>query len=251
MNQSSADKAAALLIAARRTRVPLDRLPEDCRPAGIEDAFAIQAATVAQLHDRIAGWKVGGVVDGHVSYGVLLASRAMPSPARIGAADVPLLGMEAEIAFRFVRDAPPRQQPYAYAEVAERVTAFPAIEIVATRYRDYAGTPFIERLADCMSNGAFVAGAECPHWRSVDLATLAVTLEFGDRLVVQRFGGHAAGDPLLPAVDLVNELRSGSGVAAGQVMTTGTYTGLNFAAPGQRVRAAFADCGIAEVEVLA
>jgi 2-keto-4-pentenoate hydratase len=251
IDPASVDKAAALLIAACRTRVPLDRLPEDCRPATIGDACAIQAATVAQMGEHIAGWKVGGVVDGHVSYGVLLASRVMDSPGRIAAADAPLLGMEAEIAFRFLRAAPPRAEPYTYAEVAECVVAFPALEIVATRYREYAGTPLIERIADCMSNGAFVVGVERLDWRSFDLATLAVSLQFGDRTIVARTGGHGSGDPLLPAVDLVNELRRSGGVEAGQVMTTGTYTGLNFTTPGLRVRAAFEGFGVAEVDVVA
>src|SRR5512138_1699787 len=135
MDIPAVNQAAALLITARRSRQPLDRLPEDCRPVTIGDAFAIQAATVAQLGERIAGWKVGGVIEGHVSYGVLLASGVMQSAGRVVAADVPLLGMEAEIAFRFVRDAPPRAEPYTYEEVAGRVVAFPAIEVVATRYR--------------------------------------------------------------------------------------------------------------------
>ena len=52
MKTTAADKAAALLIAARRTREPLERLPEDCRPQNITDAFAIQAATVEQLGER-------------------------------------------------------------------------------------------------------------------------------------------------------------------------------------------------------
>lgn len=251
MTPASAGKAAALLIAARRNREPLDRLPEDCRPATIGDAFAIQAATVAQLGERIAGWKVGGTIEGHVSYGVLLASGVMRSPGRIAAADVPLLGMEAEIAFRFVHAAPPRDEPYTYSEVAQRVVAFPALEVVATRYREYAGTPLIERIADCMSNGAFVAGVERADWRSFDLAGLAVSLRFGDQQVVERIGGHGSGDPLLPAVDLVNELRKGSGVAIGQLMTTGTFTGLNFATPAMHVRAAFEGFGTAEVDIVA
>lgn len=241
-------QAAALLVAARRTRSPLARLPDACRPQSVADALAIQAATVAQLGERVAGWKVGTVVDGALTYGVLLASRVMRSPGRIAAADVPPLGMEAEVAFRFLRDAPPRTEPYRYAEVAERVVAFPALEIVATRFVDYAGTPFLERLADCMSNGAFVIGVERLRWRTFDLPHLPVTLAFDGQVIVEQVGGHAAGDPLLPAVELVNALRATTGVAAGQVMTTGTYTGLNFAQPGQRVRASFAEFGVAEAD---
>jgi len=250
MNDGSIAKAAALLIAARRTRDPLERLPEDCRPVTADEALRIQAATVAQMGERVAGWKVGGVIDGLLSYGVLLASRIVPSGGRIEARDAPLLGMEAEIGFRFLRDAPPRTQAYSYAEVAERVIAFPAIEIVATRYRDYKETPLIERLADCMSNGAYVVGGDQRDWRSFDLVNIPVTLAFGDQVIVQRSGGHTAGDPLNPAVDLVNALRTSTGVSAGQMMTTGTYTGLNFATPGRRIRAAFERFGAAEVEIV-
>jgi 2-keto-4-pentenoate hydratase len=251
LNPAAIDRAASLLATARRNRQPLARLPKDCRPASIGDALAIQTATIVELRDRVAGWKVGGVVEGRVSHGVLLASRVVASPARIDAADAPLLGMEAEIAFRFVRDAPAREAPYTYDEIAERVVAFPALEIVATRYADYAGTPLVERIADCMSNGAFVRGLERADWRAFDLSRLTVTLSFDDAVIVERTGGHPAVDPLKPAVDLANELRRGAGVQADQVMTTGTYTGLNFAKPGQRVRASFAGFGTAEVDVVA
>jgi 2-keto-4-pentenoate hydratase len=249
LSEEAIARAATLLIAARRAREPLERLPEDCRPATLDEALRIQAATVAQLGDSIAGWKVGGLIDGRISYGVLLGSRIVKSGSKVAARDVPLLGMEAEIGFRFSRDAPPRDEPYSHAEVAERVIAFPAIEIVATRYRDYKGTPVIERTADCMSNGAYVIGSDRPDWRAFDLVNIPVTLTFGDDVVVKKNGGHVAGDPLKPAVDLVNALRGGTGVRAGQMMTTGTYTGLNFATPGRRIRAAFENFGAAEVDL--
>jgi len=238
-----------LLIHARRSREPLERLPEDCRPLTLAEALQIQVSTVEQLGDSVAGWKVGGKINGDLSYGVLLASRIVQSGAEVDARDMPLLGMEAEIAFRFLRDAPPRKEAYTYDEVAARVVAFPAVEIVATRYRDYQGTPLIERVADCMSNGAFVIGADQPAWRSLDLVHIAVSLEFGGKMVARGVGGHVAGDPLLPAVDLVNALRLADGVRAGMRVTTGTYTGLHFAAPGLRVRAAFEGFGVAEVDV--
>jgi 2-keto-4-pentenoate hydratase len=249
MNDAAIAHAASLLIAARRTRTPLERLPEDCRPANLDEAHAIQAASVAQMNERVAGWKVGAAIDAQVSYGVLLGSRIMTSGDTFDSRDGPLLGMEAEIGFRFLRDAPARAAPYLREEIAERVIAFPAIEIVATRYRDYKGTPVIERTADCMSNGAYVVGADRSDWKSFDLVNIGVTLTFGDEVIVRRNGGHTAGDPLKPAVDLVNALRSSTGVRAGQLMTTGTYTGLNFAKPGRRIRAVFENFGAAEVQI--
>jgi 2-keto-4-pentenoate hydratase len=249
MTDESIARAASLLVAARRTRTPLERLPEDCRPSSLDDAHRIQAASVAQMNERVAGWKVGAAVEGEVSYGVLLGSRIVTSGGTFDARDGPLLGMEAEIGFRFLQDAPPRAAPYTRDEIAGRVIAFPALEIVATRYRDYKGTPVIERTADCMSNGAYVVGDDRPDWRDFDLVNIGVTLTFDDQVIVQRNGGHTAGDPLKPAVDLVNALRGSTGVCAGQLMTTGTYTGLNFATPGRKIRAMFEGFGAAEVEI--
>src|SRR5207237_728362 len=79
--------------------------------------------------------------DGQLSYGVLLGSRIVQSGGRVDSRDMPLLGMEAEIGFRFLPDAPPRAAAYSYDDVADSVVAFLAIETVATRYRDYKGTP--------------------------------------------------------------------------------------------------------------
>ena len=72
-----------------------------------------------------------------------------------------------------------------------------------------------------------------------------MTLTIGGKEIVRRNGGHPAVDPLLPAVALVNELPAGA--KAGQIVTTGTYTGLNFAKPGQKVTAKFAGFGAVEV----
>jgi 2-keto-4-pentenoate hydratase len=78
-------------------------------------------------------------------------------------------------------------------------------------------------------------------WRKLDLPNIAVTLTVGGVELVRRNGGHPAGDPLLPAVALVNELPAG--VKAGQFVTTGTYTGLTHAKPGQTAVATFAGFG--------
>src|SRR5437870_10167266 len=118
MNAQSIQNAVALFIEARRTGHLLEALPASCQPATLDDAYAIQEATVAALGDTIAGWKVGAPIDGQVVWGVLLRSRMLTSPARISAAQVPLRGVEAEIAFRFERDLPARGREYDYAEVA-------------------------------------------------------------------------------------------------------------------------------------
>jgi 2-keto-4-pentenoate hydratase len=242
MDQAAIAQAASLLIDARRTGKLLDGLPTSCKPETLEDALAIQDATVVGLGETVAGWKAS-IVDGRAVHGAIIGSRVFENGARVPAATMPLLGVEAEIAFRFTRDLPPGK--YSYDDVAGAATAFAAIEIVDSRFRTYPDLPMMDRNADCVSNGGFVHGPAAADWRSRDLANIAVTLAIGGQELARHNGGHAAGDPLLPAVALVNALPRG--VTAGQFVTTGTYTGLKFAKPRQTVSVTFAGFGAVEV----
>jgi 2-keto-4-pentenoate hydratase len=246
MNEDAIRTAAGLLVEARRTGRLLDALPSSCHPATVAEAEAIQAAVIAALGEPVAGWKVA-MLNGEVMGGAILASRLFSSPAKVPGSLTPLRGVEAEIAFRFDRDMPPRRSPYEYAEVAAAVTAMAAIEIVDSRFRDYRGTPLLDKAADCVSNGGFIAGTLQPNWRTLDLVAVGVTLMIDGKPALRKTGGHPTGDPLLPAVTLVNARREGAGVRAGQVMTTGTYTGLTFVEPGATVAAIFEGVGSAEL----
>ena len=90
-----------------------------------------------------------------------------------------------------------------------------------------------------MSNGAYVTGTRRPDWRIIDLAELEAILTINGTVVAQKKGGHSTKDPLLPAIALVNALRSSSGVQAGQFITTGTYIDMYYARPGDHVSVSF------------
>lgn len=247
MDQKHISEAAELFVEARRTGKLIESLPVACRPQTLADAHAIQDATVAALGEAIDGWKVGAETDGVVMRGAILHPRVFDSPARVAAAAMPMRGAEPEIAFQFDRDLPPRNAAYSRSEIKDAVTAFVAIEIVDTRFANFADAPPLERAADIMSSGGFVRGTRNEGWRDVDLVNLVVSVSIDGEVVVQKSGGHPATDPLLPAIELVNQLRHEAGVKAGQFMTTGSYAGLHIANPGQTVTAAFQDFGTAEV----
>ncbi|MCC7046827.1 MAG: hypothetical protein IT562_08960 [Alphaproteobacteria bacterium] len=252
MDQLSIARAARLLAEARRTRRRLDGLPASCRPATVDDALAIQAATVALLEDPVGAWpvgawKVGAPVAGRLVRGAILRSRIFGSPAAVRAADMPLLGVEAEIAFRFDHGLPGRARDYTYEEVAAAATALAAIEIVDSRYADYAGAPMLDKIADCVSNGGLVCGTVRADWRDIDLASLTASLAIDGATVARQSGGHATRDPLLPAVAFANDRRNEGGLPAGVIVTTGTFTGLTFAKAGQSVLATFEGFGSAAV----
>ncbi|MBV8834903.1 MAG: fumarylacetoacetate hydrolase family protein [Alphaproteobacteria bacterium] len=244
MDGSAIQSAARALVEARRTGRLLVTLP--ARPQTVADAHAIQDASLALLGDTITGWKVS-VADGEVSRAALLGSRTLPSPARLSVKDVPMLGLEAEIAFRFDRTLMPREQPYEKDEIAAAVTAFAAIEVVDTRFANFAEASPLDRVADFMANGAFVTGTVRPDWRSIDLAALKATLSINGVTVVEQTGGHVTRDPIIPAIALINALRA-EGIPKGRVITTGTFTGLYVAKPGDRVVASFEGFGSAELQ---
>jgi 2-keto-4-pentenoate hydratase len=249
MDKAAIETAARLLAEARRGGQPIAALPAAARPGSVGDAHAVQEATVALLGEEVAGWKVGFAPDGEVMRGAILASRLLESPARIAAASVPLLGIEAEIAFRFERPLPPRGETYSAEEVAQAVTALVGIEIVDSRFASYRDAPLLDRTADFMSNGAFIVGTVKPDWRRFDLAGLTARLEVNGRVLVEKTGGHPTRDPILPAIALVNALRVEGGVAAGRIITTGTYTGLHFAQSGDEIVAAFEGFGTASLKL--
>lgn len=248
MDKDSIQKAADLFVEARKTGNLLEELPEACRPANFAEANAIQAVTCDLLGEDVVGWKAM-VIDGEMMRGNILGSRLLASPAKIAASVVPLLGIEAEIAFRFDRDLPPRSDAYSEDEIADAVTALVTIEIVDSRYTDYAGAELLNKAADCVSNGALVTGTENPDWRSVDLSKIEVDLAIDGKSVVHNVGGHVLDTPVVCLVALVNDMRSTDGVKAGQYVTAGSYTGIIHAKPGQHVVAEFLGFGSAEVQL--
>lgn len=243
MDRAAIDAAADVLAAAWTSGQHIDKLPAGSSPASPEEAFAIQDALVARLKQKVAGYKVAKPPNMPYLSGIILESRVFPSGAKVPSQLTPLRGVEAEIAFRLERDLPPRTTDYSYEEVAEAATAFIAFEIVDSRFKDYKGAPALDKTADFQSNGGFITGPSAPGWRKLDLETIGVTLRINGEVKVQGTGGHPSKDPLIPAVGLANLKRLSSGLSKGQFITTGTYTGLTFAAPGDVISANFDGIG--------
>ena len=118
---------------------------------------------------------------------------------------------------------------------------------MTSRFADPDAAGFLDKLADCVSNGGFVHGAPTAGWRSLELGKLKVTLTVNGETVVEQIGGHPTGDPLGIAVALVEMMRSAGGVTAGQFVTCGSCTGLRYLKPGDVCGVSFAGLGAAEV----
>lgn len=245
MTPSRLDAAVEALVQAHRTGMRIDGLPEI--PESVDEAHAIQDAVVAQLGEPVGAYKAATPADAPPRRGLIPARMVRHSPALMAAADVPQCGVEAEVAFRFLRDLPQREQPYGREEVAAVVSVMPAIEVLSSRFREPLSRPRLEQLADNSITGGLVLGPEILGWSHVDLAGLEMTLAVNGETVLQRQGAHPTGDPLGVAVALVNMMRLSSGVKAGQAVATGSWSGMMFLKPGDRCTAAFTGLGVTDV----
>ena len=253
MSEDAIREAGEQFRRARVSGAPLAGLPESCRPRTAEDGYAIQAAFVAACGQPVAGWKVGAIAPASQQmfgvtepfYGPILAPVVFSSPAELPAADFPMRGIECEFAFRLADDVAPREEPYGIDEVAERVSApIPAIEIVSPRLDHPIKHGAPTAIADCGVNGGLVLGAATLEWQAIDLATHAVRLVIDGEQKAAGTGALVLGHPLNVLAWFVNRYTSGGRtLPAGQIVSTGTTTGLVILEPGRTAVADFGTLG--------
>ncbi len=236
--QRAPAEAAQALCRARRDgrRVMSSLLPSHDRRA----AYAIQDATLAAL-GPIGGWKVGASAPGREPVcAPLPAEGLVPGGASLVGAAWHLRGVEAELAFRLGTDLPPRGLPYTRDEVADAIDAvLPVIEVAETRLVDWLDASPSALLADLLCHGGLVLGEPAPFERAwLDLAHTEVVMHFDAQVVAHTVGEHTHPDVGALLVWLANEAAArGAGLRAGQVVTTGSCTGMLFASQGTAVRA--------------
>jgi 2-keto-4-pentenoate hydratase len=208
-------------------------------------AFAVQTEVLKRLGGRIGGWKCAAPPGKPTSAAMLDAAGIRPAPLHWPVPAGGQIGIETEIAFRLGRGFPKRATPYTLAEIQDGIAAaFPVVEMVSSRYVDTTKVTLAEAMADSISHAGLVLGAEVPGWRDMDLASLTVKQTCGGTVQVEKVGGNPSGDPFTPLVWLANYLPSvGLALEAGQVVTTGSCTGLLYVDGHQRVTGGFAGFG--------
>ena len=231
MTPSAIDAAAMHLFAARRHRRPGPRLPRGSRPETIDEALAIQRRIALLLKEPIGGWKCAlpkpdKIVIAPIYQETIRSTSPAPVPAQGTGARV-----EPEIAFVLNRDLPPRKAPYTEAEVRAAIGETRLVlEMMGSRYADSTSIPYPEILADSANNYGLFVGPVVPNGLDRNLQSFALSISGPSGAILARDGGHPDGHPLLPLVWLANWFGTnaigwGAGLAAGQIITTGSYAG--------------------------
>lgn len=218
----NAAEASKRLIEARRTGVALERLPIECRPTTLEDAYAIQEE-ISRVLGPIAGWKVGQAdLSSEPFCAPLYASDVYRSGVKLSASEAPGALVEMELAFRTRQHFPARSRKYTAEEIIPSLELLPLIEILSSRFEHFMQLPLIENIADSTANRAVVIGPSVTLWAPGAELAWPITLEIDGAIVHASTAKHASVDPLSLVVWQVNFLAEREGLMNDQIVTTGS-----------------------------
>ncbi|MBL8696974.1 MAG: fumarylacetoacetate hydrolase family protein [Alphaproteobacteria bacterium] len=248
MKIENVQQAARRLVEAWQDGSQIGPLPESCRPRTLAEAYRVQDAIAKSLGAEVGGWKVGATGMGARKLlkargpfaGRIFAGRIFESGVAIPSDAYPLRGLEGEIAFKLAKDLPGRAKPYRLAEVKKAIgSVHPAIEIVAPRWTDWLAVGLPSLVADHGANAALVLGKPFAKGTELDLDGMAVEMRVDGATIGKGTGADVLGGPHASLLWLANALRRRGGLKAGQIVSTGTCTGLFKAPPKAKVAALY------------
>jgi 2-keto-4-pentenoate hydratase len=201
-----------------------------------------------------AGWKVGAVW----KTGAAMPEKEIfcaPLPAsgvhltgvrKLGGS---MRGVEVEVAVRLKSDLPCPDGVLTHRELLQAVDAIlPAIEIVETRLIDWRTSDPLAQLADLSTHGGLVLGEPSrmsPHDLDMRRVEGSVVVDgkplesyvdfYGQAMSTTRGANH--GEEIWRAIEwlALHCARRGFPLKSGQVVTTGSFTGLYFAPEGAEI----------------
>lgn len=253
--EPATSRVARALLAARNPGPAADAQALAPLLATPQDAYEVQALVVRALQPAGATpmhWKSGGPSrTATLTHAPLPAPGVWDSPAQATGHHFRLRLIEAEVALRLRSAVTPAQAAaLTHADADSLIEAMAvSIEIVDSRWDQGVDAPALLKLADLQSHGALVLGAWQPYARR-DWSEQVCTVQIGQREPARFRGSHSLQDPawLLPTW-LRHATAGGATVAAGTVVTTGTWCGMLPAAAGDAVQVDFDGVGQAFVRL--
>ena len=245
------DTAVERLLQAHRTHRPQPAPPLPDANA----AYATQEQVARELgwfgSTTPQHWKSGGASrSATLTHAPLPPERVCHSPAHTAARPFPLLGFEAEVALR-LRESVNAERAAALDHDSARAlidAMTVSVELVASRWVEGPQAPALAQLADQLSHGGLVLGTWVPYNPAHDWTPQVCRVRIGSQPERTFQGSHSLADPayVLPAW-LRHATRHGAVLAAGSVVTTGSWCGLLTAQPGDDITVAFDGIGQAQL----
>lgn len=259
MDTGSQRELARLLATLRKEWRQQSGLDARLLPPDKETAYRIARMVEEELGWEVAGWKIAAMkadlqkalrTDSPI-YGRVYAPLIKQSPVTVEHARQCSPIPEVEYQALLGADLPPRDTPYGFAEVREAVASLhPGVELAECRFvHDAAFPPLPAILADGAGSGTIAYGSPIEHWRERDIVGQEVVLTCNGAPRRKGTAAIALDHPIVPVTWLANELsRAGIGLKAGQMISTGTLTGMLRPKAGETFVADFGPFGTVTVK---
>lgn len=246
------DAAVDHLLQGRDGHRQVTPLSEKHPDLSLEDAYAVQRSLEQALvlrGERVIGWKAGftnAAMQGQYGVSEPVLGFMLGSGVFSGGDSVPIdrfasLGVEVEVAFLLKRDlAGPGVTPVSALLAVEG--AMPSFELIDFRCSGKASGADV--VADGVFANAIVLGRPLTPVAALDLALEGVVFEQNGQVVATNTAAEVLGNPLTSLAWLANTLgRMGRGLAAGDVVLTGSISKILRPEKGESVRASFTRLG--------
>ncbi|MCB1511670.1 MAG: fumarylacetoacetate hydrolase family protein [Hyphomicrobiaceae bacterium] len=229
------EQLAERLAIARREGRQIEALDDALVPTDAASGYEVNRRMVELLGWPTLGWKIAGTTDDVRKrlridtpiYGRTFRRFGITSPCRLRRAELldPLI--ECEFFITLGADLAHRAEPWTYDEVRDAVrTVHAGVEMAECRFPMGNLPPLPAILADGAANGRYIYGDEITAWRE-GLADIEVRVFVNGQERRQGSGREVMGDPLAPLHWLAEALRQrGMGLAAGEMVSTGSCTGM-------------------------
>lgn len=258
MDMTAQRELARLLATLRREHRGQSGLAPHLVPPDKATAYRIAGMVEEELGWPVLGWKIAAMkeemqralrTDSPI-YGRVYFTAESPYsvPHAMLANPIP----EVEYQAKLGRDLPPREKPYTVEEVTDAVASLhPGLELAECRFiHDESFPPLPAILADGAGSGTIVYGPAIDDWRNRDIPGQEATLSSNGRLRRKGTAAAALDHPVVPLTWLANELsRTGVGMKQGQMVSTGTLTGMLAPKPGETYVADFGPFGSVTVAI--
>jgi 2-keto-4-pentenoate hydratase len=254
MDETLQRELVELLATLRREGRQQSGLDSRLVPPDRVTAYRIAQSVAEQLGWEVAGWKIAAMkeemqkalrTDSPI-YGRVFAPKVRVSPTTVVRAALCSPIPEVEYQALLGADLPPRAKPYTVEDAADAVASLhPGIELAECRFiHDAAFPPLTAILADGAGASTIIYGPPIEDWRTRDIATQEVVLLCNGAPRRNGTASAALDHPMVPVTWLANELsRTGIGLKAGQMISTGTLTGMLAPKAGETYVADFGSFG--------
>lgn len=248
-------RALAILLARlRKDNLQQSGLDKELIPRTKADAYRVAHLVEKELGWEVKGWKIAATnsemqqalrTDTPI-YGRVYSQCIKQSPFTINFDDLSSPIPEAEYQAFLGKDLPPRVGEYKISEVADAVSSLhPGLELAECRFKYDKDFPPLEAiLSDGAGSGILVYGPPIVNWKDFDIVNNEVSLVCNGKLRRKGTALSALEHPLIPLTWLVNELsKTGIGMKSGQIISTGTLTGMVIPKKGETYIADFGQLG--------